>query len=160
MTSSPKNKSTKRALVSRIGIITVICLPIVAVLFILKVQTTATPLLSNNNKGMKENTPTTIAKPDTSTSIEHLSMIVAQPTDTTNHTLTAFETSVDPRTPAEAGAEDGYWDGYYDGTARDTTRERYNENSNYSLPNNIQIYKEHYNEGYEAGFSEALKKEP
>jgi hypothetical protein len=153
MSTPEKNKKTPRQRWIRLGLITLICLPLVIMLLLLTTQTT--PPLSvimqriSNGKAQPAGD---MAKPDTSTSIEHQSIVTEATADTTYHPQPSTEMS-DERTPSKSGTEDGYWDGYYDGSARQGARRHFNDSSAYSTSAHRQAYSTHYAEGYDQGYT-------
>lgn len=154
MNKVDKNKKTQRQKWMRIMQVVMICLPLFAILLLLKIQ--SAPALSfprEDENATQVQSSEVIAKPDTSTSIEHLAVVVDAVADTIFNDQIEAEDR-DMRSPAEAGAEDGYWDGYYDGAARDTTRQRFNDDCQFTQQMNRETYAKHYAEGYHQGFAE------
>lgn len=154
MNKVDKNKKTQRQKWMRIMQVVMICLPLFAILLLLKIQSSPAlsfPVEDGNTKQAQSSE--VIAKPDTSTSIENLAIVTEVQTDTTFLTQPEIETG-DMRSPSEAGAKDGYWDGYYDGTAQDTTYQRFNDASQFTQQMNRETYAKHYAEGYHQGFAE------
>jgi hypothetical protein len=154
MNKVDKNKKTQRQKWMRIMQVVMICLPLFAILLLLKIQSApALSLPREDENATQAQSSEVIAKPDTSTSIENLAVVVDAATDTIfNNQIEAEDR--DMRSPAEAGAEDGYWDGYYDGAARDTTRQRFNDDCQFTQQINRETYAKHYAEGYHQGFAE------
>jgi hypothetical protein len=154
MNKVDKNKKTQRQKWMRIMQVVMICLPLFAILLLLKIQSApALSLPSEDENAAQAQSSEVIAKPDTSTSIENLAVVADAAADTIfNDQIDAEDR--DMRSPAEAGAEDGYWDGYYDGAARDTTRQRFNDDCQFTQQMNRETYAKHYAEGYHQGFAE------
>lgn len=154
MNKVDKNKKTQRQKWMRIMQVVLICLPLFAILLLLKIQSTpALSLPREDENATQVQSSEVIAKPDTSTSIENLAVVVDAVADTIFNDQIQAEDR-DMRSPAEAGAEDGYWDGYYDGAARDTTRQRFNDDCQFTQQMNRETYAKHYAEGYHQGFAE------
>lgn len=149
--------SERRARWLRIGSVTLICLPLIAVLLLLKAGRPALPSMPTSTQSADgASTSGGMATPDTSTSIEHRAMAAFAIADTTYHTPTSHE-MIDQRTPSKSGTEDGYWDGYYDGTARQSARQHFNDSSDYDLATQRHTYSTHYAEGYELGYTNGAR---